>query len=276
MTEIAAAPLPFAKISLKWSMIDAPELSIAQKFALLAELGYDGVEIDAPTEMDLDAVVAASAESGVALPGVINSRHWSHPLSSPEAEIRAAGVQGCVEALETAQRIGAETMLLVPGALGADVSYATAWDRAIAGLEQILPHAERTGICIGIENVWNNFLLSPLEAAAFLDHFNHPLLGWYLDVGNLLRNGWPTDWIEVLGARICRVDLKEFSRAKMEAEGPWRGFDVALGEGDCDWARVNAALRSVGYSGWASVEVDGGGRDHLAEIRARVEALRLL
>lgn len=276
MTATPTAPLPFARISLKWSMIEAPELSIAETFAMLAELGYDGVEIDAPTDMPLDELRGASAASGVALPGVINARHWSHPLSSPDTEIRAAGVQGMIAALETARTIGAETVLLVPGAVGPEVSYATAWDRAIAGLEQLLPHAERTGVRIAIENVWNNFLLSPLEAAAFLDRFDHPLLGWYLDVGNLLRNGYPTDWIEVLGARITRVDLKEFSRAKMEAEGPWKGFDVELGEGDCDWVAVNAALRGVGYSGWASVEVPGGGRPRLAEIRERVEALREL
>ena len=276
MTATPTAPLPFARISLKWSMIEAPELSIAETFAMLAELGYDGVEIDAPTDMPLDELRGASAASGVALPGVINARHWSHPLSSPDTEIRAAGVQGMIAALETARTIGAETVLLVPGAVGPEVSYATAWDRAVAGLEQLLPHAERTGVRIAIENVWNNFLLSPLEAAAFLDRFDHPLLGWYLDVGNLLRNGYPTDWIEVLGARITRVDLKEFSRAKMDAEGPWKGFDVELGEGDCDWVAVNAALRRVGYSGWASVEVPGGGRPRLAEIRERVEALRVL
>ncbi|MBE9637342.1 sugar phosphate isomerase/epimerase [Salipiger pacificus] len=255
-------------------MIDAPEQSIAETFAMLADLGYDGVEIDAPSDLPLDEIIAASAASGVALPGVINARHWSHPLSSPDAEVRAAGVQGMIAALETARTIGAETVLLVPGAVGPEVSYATAWERAIAGLEQILPHAERTGVRIAIENVWNNFLLSPLEAAAFIDRFDHPLLGWYLDVGNILRNGYPTDWIEVLGARICRVDLKEYSRTKMDAEGPWKGFEVELGEGDCDWAKVNAALRAVGYSGWASVEVPGGGRARLADIRARVEALR--
>ncbi|WP_226623629.1 sugar phosphate isomerase/epimerase family protein [Alloyangia pacifica] len=276
MTDTPTAPLPFARISLKWSMIDAPEQSIAETFAMLADLGYDGVEIDGPTELPLDEVIAASAASSVALPGVINARHWSHPLSSPDPETRAAGVQGMIEALDTAKTIGADTVLLVPGAVGPEVSYATAWDRAIAGLEQILPHAERTGVRIAIENVWNNFLVSPLEAAAFIDRFDHPLLGWYLDVGNLLRNGYPTDWIEVLGKRICRVDLKEYSRAKMDAEGPWKGFDVELGEGDCDWAAVNAALRGVGYSGWASVEVPGGGRARLSDIRARVEALRAL
>lgn len=271
---MSASPRPFSKISLKWSMIEAPDLSIAQTFDMLAEVGFDGVELDAPTDLPLDEVRAASAASGVALPGVINARHWSHPLSSPEPEVRAAGVAGMIAALETAQSLGAETALLVPGAVGPEVSYATAWDRAIAGLEQLLPHAERTGVKIAIENVWNNFLLSPLEAAAFIDRFDHPMLGWYLDVGNILRNGYPTDWIEVLGPRILRVDLKEYSRSKMDAEGPWKGFDVELGDGDCDWAAVNAALGAVGYSGWASVEVPGGGPARLAEIMARVQRLR--
>lgn len=271
-----AATQPLERISLKWSMIDAPGRSIAGIFAMLAELGFDGVEIDGPTDLPLDEVMAASAASGVALPGVINSRHWSHPLSSPDAETRAAGVQGMIEAMEVAATIGADTVLLVPGVVGPDVSYATAWDRAITGIEALLPHAERTGVRIALENVWNNFLLSPLEAAAFVDRFDHPLLGWYLDIGNVLRNGYPTDWIEALGYRIMRIDLKEYSRARMDAEGPWKGFDVELGDGDCDWAAVNAALRDVGYHGWASVEVPGGGRERLAEIMSRVQVLRRL
>ncbi len=268
--------LPFARISLKWGMIDAPDLDIAGTFALLSELGFDGVEIDAPTDLPLDVLTQASADSGVALPGVVNARHWSHPLTSNDADTRAAGLRGMTEALETAKAIGAQTVLLVPGAVTPEVSYATAMDRATAALDTLLPEAERTGVAIALENVWNNFLLSPLEAAALLDRFDHPLLGWYLDLGNILRNGYPTDWIEALGPRIMRVDLKEYSRTKMDAEGPWKGFDVDLGEGDCDWAAINAALRGVGYSGWASVEVPGGGRARLADIRARVERLRRL
>ena len=271
-----ATNLPFARISLKWGMIDDPDLDIAGTFALLAELGFDGVEIDAPTDLPLDLLTQASADSGVALPGVVNARHWSHPLTSNDADARAAGLQGMTEALETAKSIGAQTVLLVPGAVTPEVSYATAMDRATAALDTIMPEAERTGVAIALENVWNNFLLSPLEAAALLDRFDHPLLGWYLDLGNILRNGYPTDWIEALGPRIMRVDLKEYSRTKMDAEGPWKGFDVELGEGDCDWAAINAALRGVGYSGWASVEVPGGGRARLADIRARVERLRRL
>ncbi|MEI4472249.1 sugar phosphate isomerase/epimerase family protein [Frigidibacter sp. MR17.24] len=267
---------PLSRISLKYSMVSVPGASLAETFAMLAEIGYDGVEIDAPSDLDPAGVVAAARAAGLALPGVINSRHWSHPLSAPDPETRAEGIRGAVAALETAAEIGAGTMLLVPGAVGPGVSYATAWDRAVAGVEALLPHAERTGVRIAIENVWNNFLLSPLEAAAFIDRFAHDSLGWYLDIGNIARNGFPTDWVEVLGPRILRVDLKDYSRTKMDAEGPWKGFEVELGEGEIDWSGVNAALRAAGYEGWGSVEVPGGGRERLAEIRTRAETIRLL
>lgn len=270
------APLPMTKISLKWSMIDNADRDIPATFAMLSDLGFDGVELDAPCDLPLDAIRTQAEAHGIALPGVINSRHWTYPLTDNAPETRAAGVQGAVDALDSAAALGAEVMLLVPGAVTPQVSYATAMDRASAGIEQLLPHAERTGVKIGLENVWNSFLLSPLEAAALVDRFDHPLLGWYLDLGNILRNGYPTDWIEALGPRILRIDLKEYSRARMDAEGPWKGFDVELGDGDCDWAAINAALRAVGYAGWASVEVPGGGRARLADIRARVEALRAL
>jgi hexulose-6-phosphate isomerase len=135
----------------------------------------------------------------------------------------------------------------------------------------LIPTAEKTGIKIALENVWNNFLLSPMEAARYVDEINHPLVGWYFDVGNIVRYGWPEHWIEVLDKRIMKLDIKEYSRKKQSDEGIWKGFNVEIMEGDCNWPAVNKALATIGYSGWASAEVGGGDRARLADVSQRMD-----
>jgi L-ribulose-5-phosphate 3-epimerase len=263
---------PMAKTSLKWSMIEE-DLSIADKFRLVADLGFDGVELDAPNDLPLAEILAARDAAGIVIPGVINSAHWPTPLTDPDPSVRDACVNASIEAMKIAKAYGAETMLLVPGVVNDKTSYATAYDRAVEGIDRLLPHAEEIGISIALENVWNNFLLSPLEAAHLIDGFDNPRLGWYFDVGNVLRYGSPTDWIEALGSRIMRVDIKEYSLTRMNAQGPWKGFEVELGEGDIDWSAVNKSLAAIGYNGWVSVEVPGGDRNRLADIKARLDRI---
>lgn len=264
---------PLNRLSLKFSMVEEPGLSLIDRFRLIADLGFDGVELDSPSELSPDEVLKARDATGLAIPGLINSRHWKAPLTHPDAEIRAQCVAAMRHALEEAQAYGATTVLLVPGVVNAETSYREAYDRAIEGIGALLPDAERTGVAIALENVWNDFLLSPLEAARLVDHFNHPLVGWYFDVGNVLRYGRPAHWIEALGPRILKIDVKEFSLDRMNSEGPWKGFGVELGEGDCDWPTVNRALAAAGYSGWASLEVPGGNRDHLAALKSRLDRI---
>lgn len=264
---------PISRVGLKYSMVEEPALSLGEKFQLLRDLGFDGVELDAPNEFDRDQVLRAREKSGLEIPGVINSAHWPLPLTSPDPDVRKQSIAASRVALENARDYGATTMLLVPGVVDASTSYARAWDLAREGVAALLDTAAETGVKIAIENVWNNFLLSPLEAARFIDSFESPLVGWYFDVGNVLRYGRPAHWIEALGPRILKLDAKEYSLAKMNETGIWTGFDVDLGDGDCNWAEVNAALRAVGYSGWASAEVLGGDRMRLAEIRRRMELI---
>lgn len=266
----SASARPMTRVSLKWGMVEAGPLSILEKFQLLKDLGFDGVELDSPNDLPLDEVLEARDRTGLAIPGVVNSRHWKVPLTDPDPAVRAACVESMVTALHDAKRYGASTVLLVPGVVNATTSYAQAYDRAIEEIGKLVPHAEETGVAIALENVWNDFLLSPLEAARFVDAFDHPLIGWYFDVGNVLRYGRPAHWIEALGHRILKVDVKEFSLARMNAEGPWKVFEVELGDGDGDWPAVNRALAGIGYSGWVSAEVPGGDRDRLAAIRERM------
>jgi len=271
--QLSPAKRPITKVSLKWSMVEEDSLSILDKFRLLKDLGFDGVEFDAPDDLPTDEILAARDQTGLLIPGVINSSHWKTPLTHPDPTVRDACVAATIAAIEEAKVYGGDTVLLVPGVVNETTSYVQAMERATDGIAKILPHAEAAGISIALENVWNDFLLSPLEAARLVDSFKSPRLGWYFDVGNVLRYGRPEHWIEALGHRILKVDLKEFSLARMNAEGPWKGFGVELGDGDCNWPVVNRALAAAGYSGWASVEVPGGDRHRLAAIKERVDRL---
>ncbi len=282
MTNSAASPSqpaskssrPLAKISLKWSMIEEDGLSILEKFQLLRDLGFDGVELDSPGGLPSREVLDARDKTGVAIPGLVNSMHWKSPLTDPDPAVRQACVTSMITALNDAKLYGADTVLLVPGVVrNSPTTYKTAYSRALEEIAKITPYAEETGVSIALENVWNDFLLSPLEAAGFVDACNHSKVGWYFDVGNVLRYGRPVDWIEALGTRILKIDLKEYSLEKMNSEGPWKGFEVEIGDGDCDWPAVNRALAEIGYSGWASVEVPGGDRHRLAAIKERVDRI---
>lgn len=260
------------KKSLKYGMVEE-QLSVLEKFKLLKELGFDGVELDSPNDLDADEVLQAKQQTGLEIPGVVNSMHWSKPLSDPDPKVRAA----CVKSMETALRdcklYGGTTVLLVPAVVSQQVSYQQAYQRSQQEIRKLLPVAQETGIKIAFENVWNNFLLSPLEAARYVDEFDSEMVGWYFDVGNIVRYGWPEHWIEVLGDRILKLDVKEYSRTKQQNEGIWKGFDVEFMQGDCNWPEVNKALDKIGYQGWASAEVKGGDRKRLKRISDDMDAI---
>ncbi len=261
---------PMIKKSLKWGMVKG-DMSIMDKFKMLKELGYDGVELDSPHDLDHKEILAARDKTGLELPGVVNSVHWKSPLSSADPKARATCVESMKTALNDCKMYGGTTVLLVPAVVNAETSYKDAYERSQAEIQKLIPTAEKTGVKIALENVWNNFLLSPMEAARYVDEINHPLVGWYFDVGNIVRYGWPEHWIEVLGKRIMKLDIKEYSRKKQSDEGIWKGFQVEIMEGDCNWPAVNQALAKIGYSGWASAEVGGGDRERLAEVSKRMD-----
>jgi hexulose-6-phosphate isomerase len=247
--------------------------SLTEKFALLKALGFDGVELDSPAPYTTDEVLAARDATGLPVHGVVDSVHWTKPLSHADPAVREEGRAALEGALHHAAAWGASTVLLVPAVVSKDVSYDAAWDRSLEQLRAVVPVAEDLGVAIALENVWNGFLLSPLEARAYVDELASPAVGWYLDVGNLVNFGWPEQWATILGDRILKLDIKEFSRARRNAEGLWKGFEVELLEGDCDWPAVMAALDAVGYTGWATAEIPGGGRERLTDIAARMDRI---
>jgi L-ribulose-5-phosphate 3-epimerase len=269
---IVPAGKPMVKKSLKWGMVKE-DLSIMDKFKLLKDLGYDGVELDSPDKLDMKEVLAARDKTGLLLPGTVNSMHWKLPLSDPDPKKREECVKSIEKALWDTKEYGGTTVLVVPGVVNANVTYGEAYERSQAEIRKLLPVAEKTGVKIAFENVWNQFLLSPLEAARYVDDFKHPMVGWYFDVGNVLRYGWPSSWIEGLNKRILKLDLKEFSFKKQNDLGLWKGFDVEFFEGDCNWPEVNKSLQKIGYSGWASAEVKGGDRTRLLTIREKMDEI---
>jgi len=276
-TMAGAATLPIAarpmtKKSLKYSMVEE-SLSILDKFKLLKDLGFDGVELDSPNDLDPKEILNARDKTGLELPGVVNSAHWKSPLTDANPNVRESCLKATEKALNDCKLYGGTTVLLVPGVVNANTSYEEAYKRAQIEIKKLLPMAEKTGVKIALENVWNSFLISPVEAARFVDEINHPLLGWYFDVGNVLRYGWPEHWIEALGKHIMKLDIKEYSRKKQENEGLWKGFEVELMAGDCNWPVVNKALGKIGYSGWASAEVPGGDRKRLAVISQKMDEI---
>jgi len=256
---------PKIKKSLKIEMVKG-DRPLMDKFKMLKELGYDGVEFSSPHNYDHKEILAARDKTGLLIPGVVNSEHWKSPLSSPDPAIREKCFNTVIQSLNDCKMYGGTTVLLVAGVVNDKISYADAYTRTQKEIRNLIPYAEKTGIKIAIENVWNNFLISPLEAARYVDEINHPLVGWYFDIGNILRYGWPEQWIEILNKRIMKLDVKEYSRKKQNDEGLWKGFDVELMEGDNNWPVIVEALEKIGYNGWASAEVPGGERERLKVI----------
>lgn len=261
------------KKSLKFGMVKE-KLSVMDKFKLLKDLGFHGVELDSPNDLNKKEILAARDKTGLEIPGTVNSFHWKSPLSDPDPNVRAKCVESMKVALRDTKEYGGTTVLLVPGVVSEKVSYDDAYHRSQEEIKKLLPVAEETGVKIAIENVWNNFLISPMEAARYIDEFESDMIGWYFDVGNIIRYAWPEQWIKILDKRILKLDIKEYSRKKQQEEGIWKGFDVKLTEGDCNWPVVMDALENIKYSGgWGSAEVPGGDRNRLQDISERMDKI---
>lgn len=275
---VSPVPPPVAgdrwiRIAVKIGMVDTGS-TLAEKFAAVKAAGFHGIELDSPGPYQADEVRAASEQTGVEVHGVVLSTHWSKPFNHPDADVRAEARAALETALRDAKAFGATTVLVVPAVVNQSMPYAQAYDLAQDAMRAAAPLADELGIAIAFENVWNNFLLSPLEAARFVDELNEGrsrrTFGWYFDVGNIVNFGWPEQWIDTLGDRVLKLDIKDFSRRKRDENGLWKGFGAEIGEGDAGWDRVVVSLRKVGYTGWATAEVGGGGPERLADSAARM------
>jgi len=263
---IAAVPFPgFAGIispvqrnlkkGIMWGSISTGK-TVMERFLAAKLAGFDGVEVD--SHLDRKEVLQARESTGLKVHSVCDSKHWKLLLSNPDPKVREEGVEALKVSLEDANIFGADAVLLVPGRVTDTVSYDECWNRSVEEIKKAIPTAEKLNVRIAVENVWNNFLLSPLEAARYIDQFQSPFIGAYFDCGNILAFGWPEQWIRILGKRIAKVHIKEYSRKIADTEGKSAGFKVKLREGDVNWIAVMKALDETGYQGWTSIEMPGG------------------
>jgi L-ribulose-5-phosphate 3-epimerase len=279
---LSAAPLPGFKVfgspvqrnlkkGIMWGCIETGK-TVLEKFQAAKLAGYDGVEVD--SHLDRNEVLQASKSTGLPVHSVCDSKHWNLVLSSPDPKVREEGVEALKVALEDAKTFGADAVLLVPGRVTDSVSYDQCWNRSSEEIKKAVPFAEKLNVKIAVENVWNNFLLSPLEAARYIDQFQSPWVGAYFDCGNILAYGWPEQWIKILGKRIAKIHIKEYSRKIADTQGKSAGFNVKLREGDVNWTAVMHALDDVGYHGWVSIEMSGG--DTQAGLKDLCDRLKII
>ena len=269
----AAAPafaqggrLPIKKAM--WLGMLPRNLSLAEKFKLAADAGFE--QMECPTMADeREAEEAKKASEAAKLPihSVMNQAHWKLPLSSKDPAVVAESMKGMETSLRNAKLWGAETVLLVPAVVNPETSYRDAWTRSVQQIKKLIPLAEQLKVAIAVEDVWNKFLLSPLEFANYVDQFKSPWVKAYFDVGNIVFYGYPQDWIRTLGKRIAKLHLKDFRYRKGQTEF------CDLREGDIDWHEVYRALADIGYKGSATVELRGGDESYLREVSRRVDLI---
>jgi len=234
-------------------------------FKLLKEAGFEGVELISPNQLDMKEVLAARDETGLIIHGVSGGRHWQKPLSDPDPAVVEEGLAAIKQEFLDCKAYGGTTVLVVPAIVSPKVSYRQAWERSQAQIRKLIPLAEEAGVKIAVEEVWNKFLLSPIEFARYIDEFQSPTVGAYFDVGNIVEYAYPQEWIRELGKRIMKIHIKEYAKKNR--------FGYPLGEGEIDWPAVKQALSDVGYEGWITAEVGLGDLDAMKDVVARMNKL---
>ena len=247
------------------------ELSEADRFKLARDVGFEEIELATqPDASKAEETKKAAEAAGLRIHSVMNQAHWNLPLSSSDPQVVAKSMEGMETSLRNASLWGADTVLLVPAVVNAQTSYQDAWTRSQQQIRKLLPLAQKLKVVIGIEDVWNKFLLSPLEMARYVDEFKSPWVKAYFDVGNIVFYGFPQDWIRTLGKRIVKLHLKDFRIERKESKYV---FTENLREGDIDWKEVHKALGEIGYSGTATVELRRGDEAYLREVVRRFDLI---
>lgn len=280
----AAAPLPSGQfVKSICSVIFPRSMPLADCFKKAKSAGFDGIEIRMGDEITLDStpeqlqrIGDAAREAGIAIASLwVSEPLGANPLNSPDPEARARGVAAIRKAIGFCGHLGCGAMLIVPGRLGSgakfQVGYQTTWERMTAEFRKVVPDAERGKVILTPENVWNKFLVSPLEMRAFIDQFKSPWLQAHFDIGNVMQFGYPQDWILTLGPRIKRVHVKDYKLSSRAEQGRF----VDLLQGDVDWKEVMAALVKVGYRGFMSPEIghDPNDPDRLRKVSQALDQI---
>jgi L-ribulose-5-phosphate 3-epimerase len=234
---------------------------VEKVFELSRAAGFDAVELNLnpvggigltleTTAAEAEAIRKLAEQYGVRMLSLSTGLLWGAPLSSSDSSVREQGRGVVSKQLELADILGIDTVLVVPGIVNAETAYDDCYRRSQDEIRKLVPLAEKLSVNIGIENVWNKFLLSPMEMARYIDEFGSPCVGAYFDVGNVLQFGYPEQWIRILNQRIRKVHVKDFSNKV----GNITGF-VPLLAGDVDWTAVREALQEIGYDDVITAEL---------------------
>jgi hexulose-6-phosphate isomerase len=267
-TQMKAARLPIQKAVLG-GMLPKELPDWKSKFEVAKAAGFTHLEMGTADDPKEEAIIAkAASDTGMKIHGVMNSAHWKNPLNSSDSSVVETGMQGMRNSIRNAKAWGASTVLLVPAVVSAKSPYEDAWKKSSEKIKVLLPEAEKAKVVIAVENVWNKFLLSPMEMASYVDSFKSPYLKAYLDVGNMVLFGYPQDWVRTLGKkRIAKVHIKDFRFKKGLAEF------VDLWDGEIEWKEVHKAFVDIGYEGIATVELRGGDAAYLADVSKRFDRI---
>jgi L-ribulose-5-phosphate 3-epimerase len=245
-------------------------LSYSDRFKMARDVGFEVVQAPTtPDQHEAEEIKKAAAAANIRINSVMNMDHWKFPLSSDDPQVVEKSLAGMRTSLHNAKLWGSASVLLVPAVVNPRTSYLDAWTRSQKQIRTLIPLAEELKIMIALEEVWNKFLLSPLEMAKYIAEFNSPWVKAWFDVGNVVLYGYPQDWIHTLGKEIVNVHLKDFKRK--EDGYAW----VNLGDGDVDWAAVREAFAEIGYSGSAIAELKEGDEAYLRDVSHRIDRLLL-
>lgn len=250
--------------AVKVSMIRG-KMPLIDKFRLSKEVGFEGISLFAPDRFDAEEAIAARKATDLMIHNVNDAVHWRVRLSDADRKVREDALEALQATLRFAHRVGASSILLVVGKVtdAEHENHDQVWRRSIDGIGKALPLASRLGVRILCENVGNGFCEDPQQWADYLDEIGDPWVGAFMDLGNHHSKGGADQWVRTLGERIVKLDVK--------------GHDSKVGkncnvfEGDIDWSAVRRELHNLNFTGWATAEVQGGGRERLREVVQRMD-----
>ncbi len=263
-------------LSCKLGMITREEagkkLTLVERLKLAKEAGFDGVDFDEAGSFTVEQARSAVQESGVFAHNAINHDHWNSRLTSPDEAIRAKGVSNIEHCIRVSHAIGGSAVLIVIGR-GVDGSAEEIDNRAREEIKKLIPLAASLGQSILFENVWNQMHYdhdappeqTPDRFIRFVDSFNSAWVGMYYDIGNHWKYGQPRAWLNAFGRRAVKLDIKGFSRAKNKF------VDITSEYDDLPWGEVQQGLKEIGFTGWTTAEVGGGGLERLTTVRKQME-----
>lgn len=263
-------------LSCKLGMITKEEggkkLTLVERLKMAGAAGFDGVDFDEAGSFTVDQARSAVQEAGVFAHNAINHDHWNSRLTSPDETLRAKGLANIEHCLRVSHAIGGNAVLIVVGK-GEDGTADEIDSRARTEIKKLIPLAASLGQTILFENVWNQMHYdhnappeqTPERFINFVDSFNSQWVGMYYDIGNHWKYGQPRVWLNAFGRRAVKLDIKGFSRAKNKF------VDITSGDDDLPWGEVQRGLKEIGFAGWTTAEVGGGGLERLTLVRKQME-----